>query len=296
MQGGIHPEYTGETYLAICRAVKTAVPGMHVHAFSPLEVWQGARTLKLGLPEYLGLLREAGLGSLPGTAAEILDDEVRAILCADKVNTAQWFEVMRAAHDAGIRTTSTIMYGHIERPVHWARHLLRLRALQKETGGFTEFVPLPFVAEEAPIYLKGRARRGPTFREAVLMHAVARLALHPHIANIQTSWVKMGPDGVKACLDAGANDLGGTLMNETITRAAGAAHGQEMPPEAMEATIRAIGRAPAQRTTLYGVPPAARIRASFGARELGDVVNTPARRYEHDAKPTLYRPGLNAAE
>ncbi len=296
MQGGIHPEYTGETYLDICRAVKAAVPGMHVHAFSPLEVWQGARTLKLELAEYLVLLREAGLGSLPGTAAEILDDNVRAILCADKVNTAQWFEVMRAAHEAGFRTTSTIMYGHVEAPVHWARHLLRLRELQKETGGFTEFVPLPFVAEEAPIYLKGRARRGPSFREAVLMHAVARLALHPHIANIQTSWVKMGPDGAKVCLNAGANDLGGTLMNETITRAAGAEHGQEMPPEAMEATIRAIGRVPAQRTTLYGAPPAAQTSASFNARELGDVINTPARRYERAAKPSLYRPGLSAAE
>ena len=296
MQGGIHPEYTGQTYLDICRAVKAAVPDMHVHAFSPLEVWQGARTLKLDLVEYLARLRNAGLGSLPGTAAEILDDEVRATLCADKVNTAQWLDVMRAAHNGGIRTTSTIMYGHIERPVHWARHLLRLRDLQKETGGFTEFVPLPFVASEAPIYLKGRARRGPTFREAVLMHAVARLALHPHISNIQTSWVKMGPDGVKACLNAGANDLGGTLMNETITRAAGAEHGQEMPPEAMERMIRAIGRTPVQRTTFYGEPPAAQIKASFDASDLGDVTNTPARRYERKAKPTLYRPGLNAAE
>ena len=167
---------------------------------------------------------------------------------------------------------------------------------KEETGGFTEFVPLPFVASEAPIYLKGRARRGPTFREAVLMHAVARLALHPHISNIQTSWVKMGPDGVKACLNAGANDLGGTLMNETITRAAGAEHGQEMPPEAMERMIRAIGRTPVQRTTFYGEPPAAQIKASFDASDLGDVTNTPARRYERKAKPTLYRPGLNAAQ
>jgi len=296
MQGGIHPEYTGQTYLDICRAVKVAVPDMHVHAFSPLEVWQGARTLKLDLADYLDLLRDAGLGSLPGTAAEILDDEVRATLCADKVNTHQWLDVMRTAHNAGIRTTSTIMYGHIERPVHWARHLLHLRDLQKETGGFTEFVPLPFVASEAPIYLKGRARRGPTFREAVLMHAVARLALHPHITNIQTSWVKMGPDGVKACLNAGANDLGGTLMNETITRAAGAEHGQEMPPEAMERMIRAIGRTPVQRTTFYGEPPAAQIKASFNASDLGEVVNNPARRYERETKPTLYRPGLNAAQ
>jgi FO synthase len=295
MQGGIHPEYTGETYLEICRAVKAAVPGMHVHAYSPLEVWQGAKTLGIDTADFLSRLRDAGLGSLPGTAAEVLDDEVRAILCPDKVNTAQWFEVMEAAHNAGLRTTSTIMYGHVERPVHWARHLLRLRNLQKKTGGFTEFVPLPFVAEEAPIYLKGNARRGPTFREAVLMHAVARLALHPHITNIQTSWVKMGPEGVKACLNAGANDLGGTLMNETITRAAGASHGQEMPPEKMEAMIRDIGRVPVQRTTFYGVPPEDQVRISFGAAPLGDVVNTPARRYERDVKPVLYRPGLVGA-
>jgi len=295
MQGGIHPEYTGDTYLDICRAVKAAVPGMHVHAYSPLEVWQGAKTLGIEIGAYLEQLHDAGLGSLPGTAAEVLDDEVRAILCPDKVNTAQWLEVMEAAHGAGLRTTSTIMYGHVDRYRHWARHLLRLRNLQKKTGGFTEFVPLPFVAEEAPIYLKGRARRGPTFREAVLVHAVARLALHPHITNIQASWVKMGPEGVKACLNAGVNDLGGTLMNETITRAAGASHGQEMPPEQMEAMIRAVGRIPVQRTTFYGAPPEEQTRASFGAPVLDEVVNTPARRYERDVKPVLYRPGLAGA-
>ena len=297
MQGGIHPDYTGETYLKICRAVKAVTPDMHVHAFSPLEVWQGAKTLKMGLAEYLNMLRDAGLGSLPGTAAEVLDDEIRAVLCPDKVNTAQWFEVMEAAHTAGIRTTSTIMYGHVERPAHWARHLLRLRDLQKRTGGFTEFVPLPFVAEEAPIYLKGRARRGPTFREAVLMHAVARLALHPHIPNIQTSWVKMGPEGVQACLNAGANDLGGTLMNETITRAAGAAHGQEMPPAEMERLIRNIGRTPRQRMTLYADATEERYSASFDADVLVDVVNTPARKYERSSTPReLLRPGLDAAD
>ncbi|NKB57572.1 MAG: 5-amino-6-(D-ribitylamino)uracil--L-tyrosine 4-hydroxyphenyl transferase CofH [Alphaproteobacteria bacterium] len=299
MQGGIHPEYTGETYLEICRAVKAVTPDMHVHAFSPLEVWQGAQTLGISLDDYLGRLRDEGLGSLPGTAAEVLDDEVRAILCPDKVNTAQWLEVMEAAHKAGLRTTATIMYGHVDQPEHWARHLLRLRTLQKKTGGFTEFVPLPFVAEEAPLYLKGKARRGPTFREAVLMHAVARLALHPHIPNIQTSWVKMGPEGVKACLNAGVNDLGGTLMNETITRAAGAAFGQEMPPEAMEEMIRAIGRTPKQRTTLYAEAPTGQTDASFGADELGEVVNTPARKYERAAgsEPrVLLRPGLDAAD
>jgi FO synthase len=277
--------------------VKAITPDMHVHAFSPLEVWQGAKTLRLELSDYLGRLREAGLGSLPGTAAEVLDDEVRAILCPDKVNTAQWLEVMEAAHKAGLRTTATIMYGHVDRPEHWARHLLRLRTLQKKTGGFTEFVPLPFVAEEAPLYLKGKARRGPTFREAVLMHAVARLALYPHIPSIQTSWVKMGPEGVQACLNAGANDLGGTLMNETITRAAGAAHGQEMPPEAMEEMIRALDRTPKQRTTLYDDAPEAQVEASFGAEELDEVVNTPARKYERRSEPrVLHRPGLDAAD
>jgi FO synthase len=252
MQGGIHPAYTGATYLDICRGVKAAVPEMHVHAFSPLEVWQGAHTLGVSLGEFLGELKAAGLGTLPGTAAEILDDEVRATLCPDKITTDQWLEVMRTAHRIGFRTTATIMFGHMEKPVHWARHLLRLRALQAETGGFTEFVPLPFVHMEAPIYLKGRARCGPTFREAVLMHAVARLVLHPLIPNIQVSWVKMGPEGVKACLEAGVNDLGGTLMDESISRAAGASHGQEMTPETMERLIRSVGRTPRQRTTLYG--------------------------------------------
>lgn len=294
MQGGIHPDYTGETYLAICRAVKEAAPGIHIHAFTPLEVWQGAATLGLDLRTYLRMLRDAGLGTLPGTAAEILDDEVRAIICPDKISTAQWFEVMEAAHEVGLRSTATIMYGHVERPEHWARHLLRLRDLQKRTGGFTEFVPLPFVHMEAPIYLKGRARPGPTFREAVLMHAVARLALHPHFVNIQTSWVKMGRAGVAACLAAGANDVGGTLMNESITRAAGTVHGQEMPPEAMEAMIREAKRLPGQRTTVYGRPSNERVSASFGAAPLLPPVETPARRYERTSKPSLVRPGLEA--
>jgi len=275
MQGGIHPDYKGETYLDICRAVKAELPDMHLHAFSPLEVWQGAATSSLDLREFLSQLKDAGLGTLPGTAAEILDDEVRAVLCPDKISADEWFEVMETAHSLGYKTTSTIMHGHIERPEHVARHLLRLRELQARTGGFTEFVPLPFVHMEAPIYLKGKARKGPTFREAILIHAVARLALHPHITNIQTSWVKMGPDGVKACLNAGANDLGGTLMNETITRSAGATHGEEMPPEAMEKLILATGRAPKQRSTPYGVPSQQQISASFGAAPLTDVINTP---------------------
>ncbi|MEQ1887592.1 MAG: 5-amino-6-(D-ribitylamino)uracil--L-tyrosine 4-hydroxyphenyl transferase CofH [Alphaproteobacteria bacterium] len=285
MQGGIHPEYTGQTYIDICKAVKQAAPDMHVHAFSPLEVWQGAETLGLPLDEFLRRLMDAGLGSLPGTAAEVLDDEIRAIICPDKINTAQWLTVMETAHGLGIRTTSTIMYGHVDGPLNWARHLTRLRELQARTGGFTEFVPLPFVHMEAPIYLKGRARKGPTFREAILMHAVARLALHPLISNIQASWVKMGPQGISACLQAGANDVGGTLMNETITRAAGAAHGQEMPPQEMEALIKLAGRTPQQRSTVYGDVARARTLASFQAAPLSDPINTPAAaRYERAAQ------------
>lgn len=278
LQGGIHPDYTGETYLGICRAIKSAVPDMHVHAFSPLEVTQGAATLGLSVPTFLTRLREAGLGTLPGTAAEILDDEVRAVICPDKINTAQWLDVVAAAHGLGLRTTSTIMYGHIETPLSWARHLLAIRDLQERTGGFTEFVPLPFVHMEAPMYLKGRARRGPTLREAVLMHAVARLVLHPLLTNIQTSWVKMGPEGAALCLNAGANDLGGTLMNESISRAAGTEHGQEFPPEAMERLIRSLGRIPLQRDTLYRPVAAERRAAAFNARPLTPVVQTPPRK------------------
>ena len=266
MQGGIEPSFTGQTYIDICTTVRRAVPGMHVHAFSPLEVHQGAATLGVPVRDFLATLKASGLGTLPGTAAEILDDEVRAVLCPDKIGTSRWLEVMRTAHQLGFKTTATIMYGHVDRYVHWARHLLRIRRLQAETGGFTEFVPLPFVHMEAPIYLKGRARRGPTFREAVLMHAVGRLALHPVLTNIQTSWVKMGPEGVKICLESGANDLGGTLMDETITRSAGAVHGQEMTPARMESIIRSIGRAPRQRTTLYEDAPSERYAASFAPR------------------------------
>lgn len=293
MQGGIHPEYTGQTYLDILDAVKSAVPEIHVHAFSPLEVWQGAATLDLPLDEYLRALKEHGLGSLPGTAAEVLDDEVRAVLCPDKINTAQWLEVMETAHSVGIPTTSTIMYGHVDRPRNWARHLLRLRDLQERSGGFTEFVPLPFVHMEAPLYLKGRARRGPTFREAVLMHAVARLALHPVITNIQTSWVKMGPEGIAACLRAGVNDLGGTLMNESITRAAGTQHGQELPPREMEDLIRSLDRVPRQRSTIYGEPPSEQVARSYDPAPLTEPDNTPAHRYERSGPLKLIRPGLD---
>ena len=250
MQGGIQQDYTGSTYLEICKAVRTEVPGMHIHAFSPLEVHQGAETLGIPVSDFLERLRDAGLGTLPGTAAEILDDSVRETLCPDKLTTSSWLEVVEAAHLSGFRTTSTIMFGHIDGPENWARHLLHIRDLQARTGGFTEFVPLPFVHMEAPLYLKGKARRGTTWRETILMHAVARLSLHPLIPNIQVSWVKLGSEAASACLRAGANDLGGTLMNESISRAAGNEHGQEMNPTNMEKLIKGIKRIPDPRTTL----------------------------------------------
>ena len=296
MQGGIHPEYTGATYLDICRTVKAAVPEMHVHAFSPLEVWQGAVTLHLSLEEFLGQLQSAGLGTLPGTAAEVLHDDVRQELCPDKLSAGQWLEVMDTVHRVGFKTTATIMYGHIDRPEHWARHLTSIRELQERTGGFTEFVPLPFVHMEAPIYLKGRARRGPTFRESLLMHAVARLALHPLVTNIQVSWVKMGPRGVRACLDAGVNDLGGTLMNESITRAAGAEFGEELSPESMEALIAGAGRTPRQRSTAYGEPLDQQVSRSFRATALQPIVQTPAPGWARSGvSETLVRPGFDSA-
>jgi len=298
MQGGIHPDYTGQTYIDIVRSIKQIVPEIHVHAFSPLEVWQGAHTLNISVKSFLGQLKEAGLGTLPGTAAEILDDEVRAILCPDKINTAQWFEVMEAAHSEGFNTTATIMYGHVEKYEHIARHLLRVRTLQVKTGGFTEFVILPFIHMEAPMYLKGKARKGPTFREAVLIHAISRLVLHPVFKNIQASWTKLGHDGVRACLNAGVNDIGGTLMNETITRAAGASHGQETSPEEMEEIIRGIGRRPEQRTTSYGKVSESQRQKSFNADELRESVFEAANKFNRKEKQTkvdkknLVRPGL----
>jgi FO synthase len=295
LQGGIHPAFTGDHYAEICEAVKAEVPGMHVHAFSALEVWQGAATLDVDVPAYLRRLRETGLGSLPGTAAEILDDEVRRRLCPDKIDTRQWLEVHGAAHSIGLPTTSTIMFGSIEGPRSWARHLLRVREQQIRSGGFTEFVPLPFVHTEAPIFRRGKARRGPTFREALLMHAVARLALHPVITNIQASWVKLGPKGVAQALAAGANDVGGTLMNESISRAAGSEHGQEFPPESMDALIAACGRVPRQRTTLYrDVEPERRTR-SYGAPPLGPVHELPAREAGLVRPARLVRPRHVAA-
>ena len=284
MQGGIHPDYTGQTYLDIVKTVRHAAKDMHIHAFSPLEVWQGASTLGISLEEFLKKLMIAGLNTLPGTAAEVLDDEVRQVLCADKLNSEEWLEVMETAHKVGFRTTATIMYGHIDRPKHWANHLFRIRALQKRTGGFTEFVPLPYVHMEAPMYLKGLSRRGPSFREAVLMHAIARLVFHGQIDNIQASWVKMGLDGVTACLNAGANDLGGTLMNESITRAAGASYGQEWTPQAIEDTIRNLKRLPRMRNTLYDSAPKERHQSASLAQGLSEIENNSAAKKQRTKK------------
>jgi FO synthase len=293
LQGGIHPGFTGDYYASVVEAIHSELPGLHVHAFSALEVWQGAATLDTPLSAYLERLHGLGLASLPGTAAEILDDKVRAVICPDKVNTAQWLEVHDTAHRIGLRSTTTIMFGHVDGPMHWARHLLRLRDQQQRTGGFTEFVPLPFVHVEAPIYLKGqRTRRGPTLREAILMHAVPRLALHPQITNIQASWPKLGLAAGQLALRAGANDFGGTLMNESISRAAGAAHGQEMPPERMDAAIRALGRSPQQRTTFYGRPSAQQTARSYGAPPLREPLNPPVQTAGLKRPPLLIRPGV----
>ncbi len=252
LQGGIHPDFDGDYYIDVARAVTDAVPDIHVHGFTALEVTEGARRLEEPLGSYLLRLKEAGLKTLPGTAAEILDDEIRAIICSDKINTEEWLEAHRTAHRVGLRSNITIMFGSVERPVHWARHIVRTRDLQKETGGFTEFVPLPFVHMATPLYLTKKARRGPTFRETLLMHAVPRIAYRGLIDNIQTSWVKLGVSGAQQALQAGANDLGGTLMDENISRAAGADHGQGMEPQDFADLVAPLGRTLEQRTTLYG--------------------------------------------
>ena len=252
LQGGIHPDFDGDYYIDVTRAVKDAVPEIHVHGFTALEVTEGAKRLGEDLRTYLLRLQAAGLASLPGTAAEILDDEVRAILCPDKVNTEEWLECHRQAHAIGLGSNVTMMFGSVEHPESWARHLVVTRDLQKETGGFTEFVGLPFVHMASPIYLQRQSRRGPTFRETLLVHAVARIAYHGWIPNIQVSWVKIGLGGAVQLLRSGCNDMGGTLMNENISRAAGAAHGQEMTPQRFAQLAEQLGRRAEQRTTAYG--------------------------------------------
>ena len=251
LQGGIHPHYDGYTYIDICKAIKERVPEIHIHAFSPLEVTHGASSLGLPIDEYLQKLKEAGLSTMPGTAAEILDDAVRENICPDKLTSEEWINVIKTAHRVGIKTTSTIMFGHTEQPADWSTHLIKLRDLQKETGGITEFIPLPYVSMESPMYKRGNSRPGPTFNEVLLMHAVSRIALNPHIKNIQASWVKLGKEGALSCLNAGVNDMGGTLMNESISRAAGSIHGQEFEANMMEEFIINSERRPQLRNTIY---------------------------------------------
>ena len=251
MQGGIDPELPATAYFDLVTAVKQRVPEMHVHAFSPMEVVNGTARTGLSIEDFLIKAREAGLGSLPGTAAEILDDEVRWVLTKGKLPTRTWIEVVSTAHRVGIPTTSTMMYGHVDNPRHWVNHLRVLSRIQDETSGFTEFVPLPFVHTSAPIYLAGVARPGPTLRDNLAVHAMARILLHGRIRNIQTSWVKLGVDGTRAMLRAGANDVGGTLMEETISRMAGSEHGSAKTVEELVEIGAGIGRPVVERTTIY---------------------------------------------
>ena len=253
LQGGIHPDFTGNFYREVVESIKSEMPDMHIHGFTPLEVWQGAETLGISVRQFLTELRDAGLGTLPGTAAEILDDDVRTHLCPDKIRTSQWAEVMITAHELGLKATSTIMFGHIDHPRSWANHLEVIRQVQRRTGGFTEMVPLPFVHMGSPIFLRGRARPGPTWDEAVLVHSVSRIAFDGLIDNIQASWVKLGLEGGARLLEAGCNDMGGTLMGEIITRSAGAEHGQEVTPDQFVEVIESVGRIPALRNTTYEI-------------------------------------------
>jgi len=253
IQGGLHPKVDAHFYENVCKAIKERVPSIHIHAFSPMEIVHGAEGAGLSVTEHLKMLKEAGLGSMPGTAAEILNDQVRSIICPRKIDVKTWINVVKTAHKLKIPTTCTIMYGHVDKPEHWASHITLLRELQKETFGFTEFVPLSFVHSNTPIYKKGVARPGATGVQDLKMHAISRLMLNDYIKNIQVSWVKLGPRLAQICLNAGANDFGGTLMNESISRAAGAVSSQVMRPEEIKRLIYDIGRVPAQRTTTYQI-------------------------------------------
>ena len=255
IQGGIHPKMPGTYYRDILLAIKSELPDMHIHAFSPFEIWYGAAKTKMSYADFIADLKECGLGSMPGTAAEILDTDIRKHLTKDKLSADKWVEIIRTAHLAGLRTTATIMYGHIDGPKHWAAHIALLRDIQKETGGFTELVPLSFVHFDSPLYLDnpGAVRPGPTAAEVDKMHAVSRIMLHGAIDNIQTSWTKLGTERAQQLLRAGVNDLGGTLMNESISRAAGSEFGQEVTAYEMVQIIRAAGRIPVQRNTGYEV-------------------------------------------
>lgn len=251
MQGGIDPELPVTGYADLVRAVKARVPSMHVHAFSPMEIANGVTKSGLSIREWLISLREAGLDTIPGTAAEILDDEVRWVLTKGKLPTSLWIEIVTTAHEVGLRSSSTMMYGHVDNPRHWVGHLNVLRDIQDRTGGFTEFVPLPFVHQSSPLYLAGAARPGPTHRDNRAVHALARIMLHGRISQIQTSWVKLGVQRTQVMLNGGANDLGGTLMEETISRMAGSEHGSAKTVAELTAIAEGIGRPARQRTTDY---------------------------------------------
>jgi FO synthase len=253
IQGGLPRTLNGSYYVDLLRAIKSRLPDLHLHAFSPMEIRYGIEKTGMNLCEYLLSLKEAGLGSIPGTAAEILDDDVRRSLSPHKLNVRQWIDVIRTAHELGIPSTSTMMYGHAENPEHWVRHLLLLRRIQMDTRGFTELVPLGFIHSQTRLYRTGRARAGSSFREDLIVHALARLLLNGHIRNIQVSWVKLGFEGALACLEAGANDFGGTLMEESISKSAGANFGESVLPGELRALIRTIGRTPAERTTTYKI-------------------------------------------
>jgi len=279
IQAGLPPRMDGRLYIDICQAIKREAPSIHIHAFSPEEVLYGALRSRTPLEEYLRMLKEAGLGSMPGTAAEILDDSIRKVISPGRISTADWVRVITAAHRLGIPSSSTIMYGHIEGSWHKARHLALLRDIQRETGGFTEFVPLSFIHLEAPMYRKGLVkgiRPGATRSEVLKMHAVSRLMLNNWIPNIQVSWVKEGPKLAQFCLNAGANDLGGTLINESISSAAGAIHGQLMRPRELRALIRDAGRRPVQRSTTYEV-----LRVIDGQEEPLDILDSAEVEGEH---------------
>lgn len=253
MQGGIDPELPVSGYADVVRAVKARVPAMHVHAFSPMEIANGAAKSGLSIRDWLIGLREAGLGTIPGTAAEILDDDVRWVLTKGKLPTSLWIEIVTTAHEVGLQSSSTMMYGHIDSPRHWLAHLHVLRQIQDQTGGFTEFVPLPYIHHNSPLYLAGAARPGPSHRDNRAVHALARIMLHGRISHIQTSWVKLGVAGTQAMLNGGANDLGGTLMEETISRMAGSQYGSAKTAAELVAIAQGIGRPARQRTTTYAM-------------------------------------------
>jgi FO synthase len=253
IQGGLPRDLEGTYYADLLRTIKSHLPNLHLHAYSPMEIVYGVEKTGMNLPEYLRTLKEAGLGSIPGTAAEILDDKVRQLLSPNKLKVRQWVEVIRTAHELGIPSTSTMMYGHAELPEHWVRHLLLLREIQMDTGGFTEFVPLGFIHSQTRLFRAGRARAGSSLEEHLLVHALARLLLNGHIENVQVSWVKLGFERTLACLEAGANDFGGTLMEESISKSAGANFGESVSSGEIRALIRTIGRTPAERTTTYKI-------------------------------------------